>query len=165
MKKLYDRFIIVSAVLSILNKRNFDQGSSAYNITPLTIGRISHRLAYGCTQFSPCFSSIILILAVASAMGPFCFLMQSLAWGLHAMIFGVGTVGSRSISGSHPYKGMAKPHTNVTVKCVNTSQAKLKLRVSPALLQLYPEIPVATPKPPYMKGSMIEEKRVERAVE
>lgn len=81
------------------------------------------------------------------------------------MIFDVGTVGSRSISGSHPYKGMAKPHTDVTVKCVNTSQAKLKLRVSPTLLQLHPEIPVATPESPYMEGSVIEEKTVERAVE
>lgn len=71
--------------------------------------------------------------------------------GLHAMIFGVSTVGSWSISGSHPYKGKIKPHTNVTVNCVNTFQAKLKLHVSPTLLQWYSEIPEATPKPPYIK--------------
>ena len=74
------------------------------------------------------------------------------------MIFGVSTVGSWSISGSHPYKGKIKPHTNVTVNCVNIFQAKLKLLVSPTLLQWYSEIPMATPKPPYIKGSVMEEK-------
>ena len=157
MKKSYDRFIIISAVLSIPDKRNSDQGSSAYNITYLMTGRLARSLASGCTQFSPCFPSIILILSVARVTGS---LSPDTVIGLrlHAMIFGVSTVGSWSISGSHPYKGKIKPHTNVTVNCVNIFQAKLKLLVSPTLLQWYSEIPVATPKPPYIKGSVMEEK-------
>lgn len=80
--------------------------------------------------------------------------------GRHAMIFGVSTVGSWSISGSHPYKGEIKPHTNVTMNCVNIFQAKLKLLVSPTLLQWYSEIPVATLKPPSIKGNVMEKKTV-----
>ena len=134
MKKSYDRFIIVSAVLSIPDKRNSDQGSSAYSIIYLMTGRLACSLASGCTQFSPCFPSIILILAVQVPLGPLS-PDRVTGLGLYAMIFGVSTVGSWSVSGSHPYKGKIKPHTNVTVNCVNIFQAKLKLHVSPTLLQ------------------------------
>ena len=49
------------------------------------------------------FFSIILIFAMLSAVGPFHFPTQPLACGIYAMMFGVGRVGSRNISGSHPY--------------------------------------------------------------
>lgn len=55
---------------------------------------------------------------------------------------------------------MAKPYKDVTVKCENTSQGKSKLHLSPAFLQWHPQIPVTTPKPPYVKGSVTEENSV-----
>lgn len=69
------------------------------------------------------------------------------------MMFGVGTGGSRNIPGSHPYLG-----TEVTMKYVAMSQAKLKLHVSPTFLYWYSKIPMATTKPLYVKGQMMEEK-------
>lgn len=159
MKKSYDRFIIVSAVLSIPDKKNSDQGSSAYIITYLMTGRLAHSLASGCTQFSPCFPPLSSSFQWQVPLGS---LSPDTVTGLgrHAMIFGVSTVGSWSISGSHPYKGEIKPHTNVTMNCVNIFQAKLKLLVSPTLLQWYSEIPVATLKPPSIKGNVMEKKTV-----
>lgn len=46
----------------------------------------------------------------AKCVGPFHFLIQPLAWGIVATVFGVGTGSSRNIPGSHLYVGQVN-HT------------------------------------------------------
>lgn len=114
----------MSPALSIPSKRNFDQESSAYSFTLLFFptalphprftllmtGKVSCRVALG-----ECISVLVFFLYYpylrnAKCVGPFHFLIQPLAWGIVATVFGVGTGSSRNIPGSHLYVGQVN-HT------------------------------------------------------
>lgn len=85
-KESYGRQIIVSAALcSLINKKNFDQGSFTYNFIHLKIGRISHRLASGCMHLVLIFLLVLSSWQSHVLWGPF-IAWQSLTRGLYAMM-------------------------------------------------------------------------------